>query len=173
MAEISKAKETIQKGKGHVVQVREGAKEASGTLNNAKGNLAGAAEAVLEAVKRLKLVETDLKSAAGQTQGVLSNLDEARANFEAAGASSSPFEAIRLMPGDLKGCHDWLKPTADVLGNQEQLAHVIGLMSTIHEDITHDGLVRGLEVTLEMFGRIANQVAPTMEGRADSWDAML
>lgn len=77
------------------------------------------------------------------------------------------------MPVDLKGCHDWLEPTADVLEAQEQLTNLIGLMHTIHEDITREGLAKGLGATLGMFNRIENQVAPEIIGRADTWDAML
>lgn len=56
MPEIADNKRLIQQGREHVVKVGDQAREATGTLNNAKGNLAGAAEAVTEVIRRLKLV---------------------------------------------------------------------------------------------------------------------
>lgn len=173
MSEIPIAKRLIQEGKERVVFSGIHAHEMSGNLHDAKGGLATGAEALLGVIKGLRQVEDNFKSAADQGKGMLTNMTEAKKSFEAAGAASSPFEAIRNMPVDLNGCSEWVQPLVTELERQKGLSRLIGLLSTIHADITDDRFTKALNKGLEMTNRVENQVIPEIEGRADTWNEML
>jgi len=172
MSDIGNGKELIQKGKKHILESQEQIKGVSEALSGAKGNIASAGEAVLDAVQKLRLVADDYQIAASQTRSVLSNLHDAKDAFNAAGAESSPFEAIRNTPIDLVNCHEALEPLADRLQRQERLADMIGLLATLHKDITDDRSLNALNSSLGLVNDV-HKATRIWEGRAVAWDAML